>query len=53
MKKRASTRLSRIILDSYTTLRLHLLQFIKRLKPAIGESLIGERPQMLGRLKLR
>lgn len=46
------TDTDRIVLKSDTALCLHLLQLIQRLEAAIGDSLVGERPEALAGLQL-
>ena len=46
------TDTDRIVLKGDTALCLYLLQLIQRLEVAIGDSLVGERPEALAGLQL-
>ena len=51
MEESDMTDTNRIVLKGDTALCLYLLQFIQRLEVAIGDSLIGERPEALAGLQ--
>ena len=52
MEESDMTDIDRIVLKGDTALRLHLLQLIQRLEVAIGDGLVGERPEGLAGLQL-
>jgi hypothetical protein len=53
VEERGVTDTGWIVLKGNTALCLYLLQLIQRLEAAIGDSLVGERPETLTGLQLR
>lgn len=53
MEERVMKETERIVLKGDTPLCLRLLQLVERLEVAIGDGLVGERPEAQAGLQLR